>query len=360
MIGPVFDFIRHLFSRETRDAGFGSPFANPWGPFASVAGFGANTEGVLRSPTALACIRGISEAAGSLPIHVVRTGENGTGERDTSSPLATLLDGDWCPWLSATESVSAIQMDALTHGYGAGLVIKAGGVPREIHRLEPTTVARDWTGPEPVYRVNGQTYGWDEVLWIATPGSAGWRIINLANECREAIALDILMADHQRRMFTRGARPAGLLEYAKALSPEVAARLKASFASTHSGEGSGGTLILEDGMQFKQLAFSSVDSQFLELRKFVAGDIARAFKVPATLIGDLERATWRNVEELGRQFVTFSLMPWLKVWQAALGRVALTPAERATTAIRFDVDALQQADIAGRFAAYRNATAARG
>ncbi len=81
----MFDFIHRLFTRETRDAGFGSPYPNPWGPFASVAGFGVTTESLLRSPTALACIRGISEAAASLPIHVVRTGPNGTGERDTST-----------------------------------------------------------------------------------------------------------------------------------------------------------------------------------------------------------------------------------------------------------------------------------
>jgi HK97 family phage portal protein len=157
-------------------------------------------------------------------------------------------------------------------------------------------------------------------------------------------------------LFANGARPSGVLEYAKAVTPEILKRLRDSFNSAHAGGANAGkTLILEDGMSFKQLEFSSVDLQFLELRRFAIQEIARAFKVPGTLIGDLERATWRNVEELARQFLQFTLLPWLEIWQAALTRVLLTPAERSRYFLEFIVDDLLRGDLAGRFAAYRNA-----
>ena len=77
--------------------------------------------------------------------------------------------------------------------------------------------------------------------------------------------------------------------------------------------------------------------------------------MPGTLIGDLERATWRNVEELARQFLQFTLLPWLEVWQAAFTRTLLKPEERGDFFLEFVVDDLLRADLAARFAAYRNA-----
>ena len=81
----------------------------------------------------------------------------------------------------------------------------------------------------------------------------------------EAPAVDIAMAEHQSRLFANGARPSGVLEYGKAVTPEILKRLRDSFNSAHAGGANAGkTLILEDGMSFKQLEFSSVDRAMQE------------------------------------------------------------------------------------------------
>src|SRR5690606_40354779 len=98
--------------------------------------------------------------------------------------------------------------------------------------------------------------------------------------------------------------------------------------------------ILEDGTEFEPIQFSSTDAQFLELRRFVIEEIARAFRVPPTLLGDLQRATWRNSEEMGRQFLQLCLLPWLEVWQGALTRTLLRPEEREEYFLEFVVDDL--------------------
>lgn len=361
----MFDRLRNIFGTEKK-----STLASPspellalFGTVPTAAGAAVTPETALRSPTTLAACRVISEAVGSLPIHVYRRGPNGSRERDTSHPSAALMSGDWAPWAGGVETRTAMQLDALLHGAAFAQVVRVGNVPRELHRLDPRAVTYevDDTTGEPRFRVRqakggDRVLGWRDVLHIPTPGSAPGRRVCLINLCREAIAIDMVMAEHQGRLFSNGARPSGVFKYGKTLAPEVLKRLRESFNAAHAGgPNSGKTLILEDGMDFEALQFSSVDLQFLELRRFVIQEIARAFKVPGTLIGDLERATWRNVEELARQFLQFTLLPWLEVWQAAFTRALLKPEERGDFFLEFVVDDLLRADLAARFAAYRNA-----
>jgi len=327
----------------------------------TAAGINISAETALRSPTTLAAVRAIAESMGALPFHLYRRGAGASRERDGDHPAAAILGGDWCPWAGSTETRTALQLDALLHGAGYAQMVRTGTVPRELHRLDPRDVTRDTSGPEPRFkhRENGveRILHWRDVLYLPTPGSIGNRMVCLVHLAREAIALDLVMAEHQARLFSNGARPSGVLKHPKVLGKEVAERLRDSFQAAQAGSGnSGKTLVLEDGMDFEALQFSSTDAQFMELRRLVTQEIARAFKVPGTLIGDLDRATWRNVEELMRQFVQTCLMPWAEIWQAALERVLLTPEERRSYFIEAVFDDLLRGDLAARFTAYRQAT----
>ncbi|HEX2524827.1 MAG TPA: phage portal protein [Geminicoccus sp.] len=360
----MFDRLKHFLGIEKRyDLASSSPeMLALFGATPTAAGVSVSAESALRSPTTLAAVRAIAESVGSLPFHLYRRSADGSRERDNSHPAATLLAGDWCPWAGGVETKTGLQLDALLHGAACGQVIRTGSTPREIHRLDPRDVTRDTSGPEPRFKfsVNGveRTLDWRDVLYLPTPGSIGNRVVCLTHLAREAIALDLLMAEHQARLFSNGARPSGILKTGnKPLGPEVIKRLRESFnAAQAGGANSGRTLVLEDGMTFEPQQFSSTDSQFLELRRLVTQEIARAFKVPGTLIGDLDRATWRNVEELMRQFVQTCLMPWTEIWQSALERVLLTPEERREYFIECTFDDLLRGDLAGRFTAYRQAT----
>ena len=331
-----------------------------FGAVPTAAGVSVSAEAALRSPTTLAAVRVIAETMGGLPLHLYRRGPGGSRERDGDHPAARLLSGDWAPWAGSVEARTALQFDALLHGAGYALIVRVGGQVRELHRLDPRNVAADTTGAEPRFKVREdgveRLVDWRDVLRIATPGSTFDRTICLVNLAREAIALDLLMAEHQARLFSNGARPSGVFKYGKTLGAEATERLRRSFEAAHAGGANGGrTLILEDGMDFDALQFSSTDSQFLELRRFVIQEIARAFKVPGTLIGDLERATWRNVEELMRQFVQTCLMPWAEAWQTSLERTLLTPEERRKYFIEAVFDDLLRGDLSARFTAYRQA-----
>ncbi|ORE94041.1 phage portal protein, HK97 family [Stappia sp. 22II-S9-Z10] len=351
--------LNRLLQRFERRA-MGADLLPLFGAQPTAAGVTVTAETALRSPTTLAAVRAISETLGAVPLHLYERGANGERSRSTAHPAAAILAGDWCPWCGGIETRTAMQMDALLPGAGYALVVRIGGRVVELHRIDPRHVTVDLDGSEPRFKVREdgieRTVDWRDILRIATPGSTLDRPVNLTNLAREAIALDILMADHQARLFSSGARPSGILKYDRAINPEQVARIREGFSTIYGGNNSGRTAILEKGIEFDALQFSSVDSQFLELRRLVTQEIARAFKVPGTLIGDLERATWRNVEELNRQFVTMTLLPWAEVWQGALERLLLASDERAAFFVEAKFDDLLRGDLAGRFAAYREAS----
>ena len=175
-------------------------------------------------------------------------------------------------------------------------------------------------------------------------------------QMKEAIGLTLAMEEHGARLFSSGARPGGVFKYGKTLGPEALKRLRESFSASHAGSvNAGRTLILEDGMDFEPLQFTSVDLQFLEMRRHQVAEIARGFRIPLHLLQELERATHNNAESMGQQFLSLTLLPWLKCWEGAIRRALLTPEERQEYYAEFLTDDLARADLAARFDAYAKA-----
>jgi HK97 family phage portal protein len=301
-----------------------------------------------------------SETLGCLPVHLYQRLEDGGKER-ADHPLEKLLSGRPNGWTSAAEFLMQMERDSLLNDIGAVALANRvdGGRIAELIRLDPSkvTIEHDASG-EPRYLVSqkggGQrVYRWSDILHV--PNVGGVSPIKLA---REAIGIYRAMEGHAARLFANGGRPSGVLQAKGTLKEQAIARLKASWTKSHAGEASGGTAILEDGIEFKPLTFNSVDLQFLELRGFQVTEMARALGVPPVLIFDYGRATWGNAESMAQSFLTFTLLPRLKLWCGAISRL-LSPEEQTTLVPEFTVDALVQAEIAARFAAYASAISSR-
>jgi HK97 family phage portal protein len=154
---------------------------------------------------------------------------------------------------------------------------------------------------------------------------------------------------HAANLFGKGARPSGALKFQKGMGEAAVAQARAAWKATHEADGeSGKTAILYDGADFVPFTFTSTDAQFLENRKFQILEIARAFRVPPSMLFDLDRATWGNTEQLGKEFLTYCLEPWLRALEGALRRAFFPEADRGRFAIRFDRDDLTRADLATR------------
>lgn len=313
---------------------------------AGTAAVGAST--ALTVPAVGAAVRVISEAAATLPVTVKR--KVGGVETDVPDHSALkLLTGQANPWTSGFELIRDLVAAALTRDVGGlAYVNRVGGETREIINYQPTaiSVAYEDTG-EPIYRLSGRIVPASDIVHVRGTFSKC-----PLTQFAEAIGVAHVLEKHAAALFTNGARPGGVLESPKPLGETGVTKMlqgwQAAFGgATHAGK----TPVLWDGTTFKPLTFSSVDAQFLEMRRFQIGEVARAFRVPPQMLFDLERATWSNAEQMAREFLTYCLQPWLRALEGAFNRALLTDEERGEYRFAFDIDDTTQADLTARAAA---------
>jgi phage portal protein BeeE len=124
----------------------------------------------------------------------------------------------------------------------------------------------------------------------------------------------------------------------------------------HSGlEQAHRVLVLEEGMKFNKLMIPPDDAQWLETRKFQVNEVARIYRIPPHKLGDLERATFSNIEEQSIEFVTDTLTPWLVRWEQAIARDLLDADDRRQFFAEFKLEGLLRGKTSERFAAYSTA-----
>lgn len=312
----------------------------------SPAGITVTAAEALRVPVVANSIQLISEAAASLDVMVKRV--EGTVELDAPDHSALpLLRDEVNGWTTSFEFIRQLMVDALVFDAGGmAWVNRVNGRAIEIVRYMPgiMTCDIDQTTGERSYRVNNMPVSPQDVIHLMPP--LGRAPLTLA---REAIGIAVALDRHAARLFSRGARPSGVLTFAKGMGEEAVKAARAAWRQSHEGEDTGGrTAILYDGATFEALSLNSTDAQFLENRRFQIEEIARCFNIPAPMVGDLSRATWSNSEQKGREFLSYTLEPWLLGLEGALRRALFMPEERAGFVIRFDRDDLTRADLSTR------------
>jgi HK97 family phage portal protein len=332
--------------------------------WAALVDYGAQTAaGILVSP--LNALRYPAVALGynircetlaTLALKVYRR-EGDTSAEATDHPLFKLLNKRPNAWTSSTHFIAQLEGDAIMHGAGFAFANRVHGAIVELIRLDPlcVTVLYDVVTLEPSYRVtlqDGSTrnYGWQDILHIPAMAN-GQSPIKLA---REAIGLAIALERHAAKILGNGARPSGIFKSKKKLSDIAYGRLQKSWASNHTGDNAGGTVITEEDTEFQPLTFSLVDLGFNEMRNFQILEICRALEIPPTLMFELGRATYNNSETLGQSFLTFTILGRVKTWEGAIGRL-LTEEEQVDYFAEFSTDTLVRADLGARYAAFAQA-----
>ncbi|MBN8999594.1 MAG: phage portal protein, partial [Rhizobiales bacterium] len=133
----------------------------------------------------------------------------------------------------------------------------------------------------------------------------------------------------------------------------------AGWRTAHEGSDKAGkTAVLWDGSTWKQMTLSSVDAQFLELRKEQVVEIARAFRVPPSMLYEMGRATWANGEQAAKEWLA-SLELWILPLEAAMRRTLFNPDERADWRVRLDRDDFSAVDLTARATAISSLVSSR-
>lgn len=328
----------------------------------TAAGIFVTPSKALDCTAVAAAVRIRVETLGSLGLFLYRRGAADERSRATDHPLYALLHDRPNGWTSAAEFVMQLETDVITEGAGFAYANRARDNIIELIRLDPlsVTVKHDTITIEPFYEValssgGTQRYSWRDILHIR--GSIDLanrhqaRPLSALRQARQAIGLCLALEGHAARLLGNGARPSGALTSTKRIDDVGYKRLKKSWLGAHAGDNAGGTAILEDGVTFTPITFSSVDLQFQEMRIFQSIEIGRALGTPPTMIYELGRATWSNSEEMAQSFLTFTLLGRCKLWQGAISRL-LSPEEQTEFYPEFEVDSLVKADLQARYQAF--------
>lgn len=329
----------------------------------SKSGQAVTPESALQCAAVYACVRVLAESVAQLPLILYKRTKEGGKERATDHPLYAKLGVKPNGWQTSFEYREAQQVNLALRGNAYSFINRAGGRIMELVPLHPDRVKveqlDDFTVQYHVKTGHKESIipasEIHHVRGLSTNGLTGLSPIAMA---REAIGLSLATEEHGARLFMNGARPGGIVSRPKDApkwSEEAAKRFIKSFSEVHGGENRGSTAMLEDGMTFTVVGMTSEDAQFLETRKYQRSEIASIFRVPPHMIGDLERATFSNIEQQSLEFVMHSLMPWLRRWEQAISRDLLTERERETYFAEFLVDGLLRGDIVSRYSAYRTA-----
>lgn len=300
----------------------------------------------LAVPAVNCAIRAISEAAATLDRSVLVRDGDGKETPDHQHPVAELLRGEVNDWTSAFEFIRDIVAMALTQDAGGiAWINRVDGRPHEIilYRSGLIQVATKDTG-EPTFSLNGRALNGADVIHLRGP----------FNKCpltmaATAIGVAHFLELHAGKLFKSGARPAGIIQIPRGVGEKQIRAMKEGWRNAHEGaENAGKTAILFDGAQFIAVTLNSTDAQFLENRKFQIEEIARAFRVPVGMLYQLDRVTWSNGEQQAKEFLSYTLEPWLQALEGTLTRALFTPEERKTHRIAIDRDDLTRASLTER------------
>ena len=144
---------------------------------------------------------------------------------------------------------------------------------------------------------------------------------------KNAIGLGIAAEEYGSKFYANGAAPSGVLEHPGTLKDP--SKVRESWTQTFGGSSNSNKVaVLEEGMKYTPISINPSEAQFLETRNFQISEIARIYRVPAHMIGQLDKATFSNIEQQSLEFVVYTLRPWITRLEQAMVRRLLSEEEK--------------------------------
>jgi len=315
-----------------------------------------NEKSAMQTTAVYACVRILSETIASLPLHTYQKTDKGK-EKAVDHQLYHLLHDEPNPEMTSFVFRETLMGHLLLWGNAYAQVIRDGrGKVMALYPLMPDkmTVHRS-EGGELYYSYSKE--GKEhilrsfEVLHIPGLGFDGLLGHSPIAMAKNAIGMAIATEEYGANLFNNGANPGGVLEHPGILKdPE---RVRKSWNSVYAGSGNAHKVaVLEEGMSFKPIGIPPEQAQFLQTRKFQLNEIARIFRVPPHMIGDLEKSSFSNIEQQSLEFVKYTLTPWLSRWEMAMKKSLLSPSEKKDYFIKHNVEGLLRGDYKTRMEGY--------
>ena len=337
--------------------------------------FGGTTSGkpvnehtAMQMTAVYSCVRILAEAVAGLPLHLYKYTASGSKEKALSHPLYFLLHDEPNPEMSSFVFRETLMTHLLLWGNAYAQIIRNGkGEVIALYPLMPNrmSVDRDYSGAlyytytrysDEAPTMNGMTVTLrpSDVLHIpglGFDGLVGYSPIAMA---KNAIGMAIACEEYGAKFFANGAAPGGVLEHPGTIKDPQ--KVRDSWNAAYQGSSNSHRVaVLEEGMKYQSIGISPEQAQFLETRKFQINEIARIFRVPPHMVGDLEKSSFSNIEQQSLEFVKYTLDPWVIRWEQAISRALLRQDEKKLYFAKFNVDGLLRGDYVSRMNGYATA-----
>lgn len=335
------------------------------GGAATSSGAVVTVESAMRVAVAYRCTHILAGACGNLPIDVYRA-EGPNRNVAASHPLRAILQRP-NGWQTSSEFRKMLTAHAVLKGNGYALKVTAGRrllalwPLKNPDRMEVTQDPATMRLKYRWHRDNGTFLDLEQedVLHLRGLTLDGIRGIGVIAHARQALGLALQAEEATSRTFKQGVIAGLVFSKSGTLSDEAYARLKAQIEENNAGaENARKVLILEDDLKVDGSLMSAEDLQFLQSRQFARSDIGMFFGVPPHMYGDTEKSTsWgTGIEAQRNGFLTFTAEDWLLMWEQALERDCLAPAEIASGHyVRIQRQALMRGDTRTRADFYTKA-----
>lgn len=334
--------------------------------------FGGTTSGkpvnehtAMQMTAVYSCVRILAEAVAGLPLHLYKYTDSGGKEKALSHPLYFLLHDEPNPEMSSFVFRETLMTHLLLWGNAYAQIIRNGkGEVIALYPLMPNrmSVDRDSSGPlyytytrysdeAPTTKGMTVTLRPSDVFHIpglGFDGLVGYSPIAMA---KNAIGMAIACEEYGAKFFANGAAPGGVLEHPGTIKDPQ--KVRDSWNAAYQGSSNSHRVaVLEEGMKYQPIGISPEQAQFLETRKFQINEIARIFRVPPHMVGDLEKSSFSNIEQQSLEFVKYTLDPWVIRWEQTISRALLRPDEKKLYFAKFNVDGLLRGDYVSRMNGY--------
>ena len=308
-----------------------------------------------------ACVRILSETVASLPLHLYRKKPDCGNEKVDDHPLAECLYSAVNEEMNSFQFREVMMVSVLLWGNAYARIIRnKKGQVTELWFLKPQYmfVDRDMHTGKIRYTYTDETtnethvYSPNQIFHLRTTPMDGIKGVSPIEQASSAIGLALAAERYGAKFFGNGANPGGVLEHPGIVKDP--SKLRESWNAVYQGSANANKIaVLEEGMKYKSIGISPNAAQFLKTRKYQVEEICRIFRIPPHMIGDLDRATFSNIEHQSISFVVHTVRPWLVRWEQAISKQLLTPQERIMYFARFNVDGLLRGDYQTRMEGYR-------
>ena len=345
---------------KAADAGYSFLFGR------TTSGKPVNERTAMQTTAVYACVRILAEAVASLPLHVYEYQDDGGKKLVHDHPLYYLLHDEPNPEMTSFVFRETLMSHLLIWGNAYAQVIRDGaGRVLGLYPLLPDKmeVQRDDRGniyyvysrnsdENPMFKEYGNIkLKAEDVLHIPGLGFDGLIGYSPIAMAKNAVGMTLAYEEYGASFFANGANPGGVLEHPGVLKDP--SKVRESWNSVYRGVNNAHKIaVLEEGMKYQQIGIPPEEAQFLETRKFQINEIARLYRIPPHMVGDLDKSSFSNIEQQSLEFVKYTLDPWVIRWEQSLQRSLLLPGEKGKYFIKLNVDGLLRGDYQSRMNGY--------